>query len=140
MTTRPAAPEGPIIRTEEPTPVHLPLVANTKEQRLMTATPITADTVPDIWFKAKRVIRTAIAVTLGILITLLSLVAALQLFAPAVLAELSKVLDPQTIAWLSSALAVLVLWAGVITRIMAIPQDVHNDIEHLGTLTLPLLR
>lgn len=100
------------------------------------ATPITADTVPNIWYKAKRVIRTVIAVILGILLTLLSFVTALQLLAPAVLAELAKVLDPETIAWLSSALAVLVLWAGVITRIMAIPA-VNAFLTRFGAGSVP---
>ncbi len=102
----------------------------------MTATPITVETVPGIWFKAKRVIRTIIAVIVGIVLTFLSTVAALQLFAPAVLAELAKVLDPATIAWLSSALAVLVLWAGVITRIMAIPQ-VNAFLTKFGAGSVP---
>jgi len=74
--------------------------------------------VPDIWFKAKRVIRTVIQVVVSAAL----LWGTVQLVAPQVLAELAKILPGSWIVWLTGALAFLGVVAGVITRTMAIPQ------------------
>jgi hypothetical protein len=92
--------------------------------------------VQEIWFKSQRVIRTVLAVIISIVTTFASSVLALQAFAPQILDELAKVLPPEWIAWLVGALAVLALVAGVITRIMAIPQ-VNVFLTWLGAGSVP---
>lgn len=81
-----------------------------------TKTPRTV-TVPDIWYKAQRVLRTIVAAVLGAVAAW----GAFQLFAPQILAELATILPGSWITWLASAIALISAIAGVITRIMAIP-------------------
>lgn len=100
------------------------------------STPINASTVPEIWYKAKRVIRTIIAVIVSILLTIAAAVLALNAFAPQILTELGKVLPAGWVAWLTAVLALLVTVAGVITRIMAIPQ-VNAWLTKIGAGSVP---
>lgn len=78
---------------------------------------ITTNTVPEIWYKAKRVARTVLQVVLSAA----TLWGAVQIVAPQILAELAKILPVSWVVWLVGALAFLGVVAGVITRIMAIP-------------------
>lgn len=96
------------------------------------STPITTSTVPPIWYRAKRVIRTVVQVVIsGALLW-----GTVQLVAPQVLDELAKVLPGSWIVWLTGALAFLGVVAGVITRIMAIPQ-VNAWLTKIGAGSVP---
>ncbi len=93
---------------------------------------ITAATVPDIWFKAKRVARTVVQAVISAAL----LWGTVQLVAPQVLDELAKILPGSWIAWLAGALAFVGVVAGVITRIMAIPQ-VNAWLVKIGLGSVP---
>jgi len=97
---------------------------------------ITVDTVPEIWFKLQRVIRTALAVTLSIVITLAAGIGSIQVFAPQIFTELGKFLPPEFVAWLVGFFGFLVIVAGSITRIMAIPQ-VNAWLTKIGAGSVP---
>ncbi|WP_213816172.1 hypothetical protein [Glaciihabitans sp. dw_435] len=99
-------------------------------------THINTTTVPPIWYSAQRVIRTALSVIISILTTLAAGVLSLNAIAPQILSELAKVLPPEWIAWLVGALAFLVVIAGVVTRIMAIPK-VNAFLTKLGAGSVP---
>lgn len=88
--------------------------------------------VPEIWFKTQRVLRTALAV----LTTLLTVWAAFALIAPQILDELALILPGAWIAWLTATIATITLVAGVITRIMAIP-TVNGWLTRVGLGSVP---
>jgi hypothetical protein len=94
--------------------------------------PITTATVPEIWFKAKRVLRTIVQAVL----TFLGLWATIAIVAPQVLAELAKILPGSWIAWLTGALAFVGVVAGVLARIMAIPQ-INAFLVKIGLGSVP---
>jgi hypothetical protein len=93
---------------------------------------MTTNPTPDIWYKSKRVIRTVIQVV----ISGIALVVAVQAVAPEVLTELAKVLPGPVIAWLTAAVAFLAALAGVLSRIMAIPQ-INQLLTKLGAGSVP---
>lgn len=92
----------------------------------------TAVTVPPIWYKAKRVLRTALAT----LISALSAWAALQLVIPDVLAELASILPASWILWLTGVVAIITAVASALTRIMAIPR-VNDWLTKFGFGSVP---
>lgn len=95
-----------------------------------------AAVVPPIWYKAKRVIRTVLAVIVSLLITVGATGAALELLAPQILPELALVLPSGAISWLAAVVAFFVLLSGIITRIMAIP-GVNTWLVKIGAGSVP---
>lgn len=73
--------------------------------------------VPEIWYKAQRVLRTAVAT----LISALTAWAAFVVIWPDVAAQLATILPESWVAWLVGAVAVITAVASAISRIMAIP-------------------
>lgn len=102
----------------------------------MSNTPISAATVPSIWYKAQRVIRTILAVVMAIVTGIGSTLAILAIVAPQILAELEPLLAPEVFAWLVGAVAFIVTLSGVITRIMAIPA-VNAFLTKFGAGSVP---
>lgn len=97
---------------------------------------ITKDTVPEIWFKVQRVLRTAVAVILSGAATFAATVLTIQVFAPDIFEQLARVLPSSWVAWLTTAFAFLVVVASVITRIFAIP-GVNAWLTKLGLGAVP---
>lgn len=122
-----------LIERRGPTPeVHI-----TQRKALpMSDTPVTTETVPPIWYKAKRVIRTVLAVLIAIIIGIGSVLATMAVVAPQILDELAAVLPPEVYAWLAGAVAFIVTLAGVVTRIMAIPA-VNAFLTKFGAGSVP---
>lgn len=92
--------------------------------------------IPDIWYKGKRVLRTAFTTILSFAVTFFGGVLTLNTFAPQILEELGRVLPEGWITWLGAALASLVLFASVFTRIIAIP-GVNQFLTKFGLGTAP---
>ncbi|MDF2994107.1 MAG: hypothetical protein K0S37_4621 [Microbacterium sp.] len=92
--------------------------------------------VPEIWFKAQRVLRTAVQVAVSGVATIAGTILAIAAIAPEVLAELAKILPSSWIAWATGALASLVAVASVVTRIMAIPK-VNGWLTKIGLGSVP---
>jgi hypothetical protein len=92
--------------------------------------------VPEIWFKAQRVLRTAVQVAVSGVATIAGTILAIAAIAPEVLAELAKILPASWIAWATGALASLVGVASVVTRIMAIPK-VNGWLTKIGLGSVP---
>jgi len=86
----------------------------------------------DIWFKAQRVLRTIVQVVLAFL----SAWAVIAIIAPQILTELATILPGPWIAWLTGVIAFVTVVAGVLTRIMAIPQ-VNAWLTKLGLGSAP---
>ena len=84
----------------------------------MTPTP---PAVPDIWYKAQRVLRTAVAVIVSVATTFAAFVVTANAIAPSLLPELGKILPASWVAWLAAALASLTGVASFITWLMAQP-------------------
>jgi hypothetical protein len=104
-----------------------------KESDGIMTTPITAEpTAPEIWYKAKRVLRTAVAT----LLSALSIWAAIAVIAPDVLAELAKILPESWILWLTAVVAGITAVASALTRIMAIP-GVNDFLTKIGLGSVP---
>lgn len=99
-------------------------------------TDIPTPAVPEIWFKAKRVIRTVLAVVVAIVVTGASALGVFNLVAPQILEQLRELLPPEAYGWLVSTLALLVVVAGALTRIMAIPQ-VNAFLTKFGAGSVP---
>lgn len=99
---------------------------------LMTEVKPGALSVPDIWYKAQRVLRTVFAVLVGFL----TFWAGFQLIAPQILAELANVLPGSWVAWLTGTIAAITTIAGVITRILAIPA-VNAAFTKIGLGSVP---
>lgn len=99
-------------------------------------TPITTATVPPIWFKAKRVIRTVLAVIIAIIVSGAAVLAAFAVFLPQVLPALAKILPPEAFAVLSTWVGFIVLLSGVITAIMANP-TVNAFLTKFGAGSVP---
>ncbi len=95
-------------------------------------TTINASTVPDIWFKAKRVARTV----LQVVVTFVGLWGTIAVVAPQVLTELAKILPGSWVVWLAGALAFVGVVAGVLARIMAIPA-VNAFLVKIGLGSVP---
>lgn len=93
-------------------------------------------TVPEIWFKTQRVIRTVIQVIITAAVTIVSTIAVIQLIAPQILEALAEVLPPSWIAWLSGAVAFMAVLAGALSKIMAIPQ-VNAWLTKFGAGSVP---
>lgn len=72
---------------------------------------------PDIWFKSKRVLRTATQVLVAGIVFLGGLVA----IAPQVLEAVQDVLPGPVVAWLVGAIAFLAGISAALSRVMAIP-------------------
>ncbi|MEQ6899292.1 hypothetical protein [Microbacterium sp. KR10-403] len=86
----------------------------------------------EIWFKAQRVLRTIVQVVLAFL----SAWAVIAIIAPQILTELATILPGSWIAWLTGVIAFVTVVAGVLTRIMAIPQ-VNAWLTKLGLGSAP---
>lgn len=74
-------------------------------------------TTPDIWFKSKRVLRTATQVLVAGIVFLGGLVT----IAPQVLEAVQDVLPGPVVAWLVGAIAFLAGISAALSRVMAIP-------------------
>ena len=74
-------------------------------------------TTPDIWFKSKRVLRTAAQVLIAGIVFLGGLVTV----APQVLEAVQDVLPGPVVAWLVGAIAFLAGISAALSRVMAIP-------------------
>ena len=72
---------------------------------------------PDIWFKSKRVLRTAAQVLIAGIVLLGGLVT----IAPQVLEAVQDVLPGPVVAWLVGAIAFLAGISAALSRVMAIP-------------------
>lgn len=74
-----------------------------------------AKNVPDIWFKAQRVIRTVIAAAIV-------LVPTANLLLPALAEAFNAPGVPEGVyLWVNAAIAAVLVVLGIVTRIMAIP-------------------
>lgn len=93
-------------------------------------------TVPEIWYKTKRVVRTIVQALLAQVTTVLGVIVTLEVVAPQLLDELAKVLPAEWVAWLAAAIATASLVAGAVARIMAIPQ-VNAWLVKLGLGSVP---
>lgn len=82
----------------------------------------------------RTTLRTIIQSIVGVVVAVFTAILALLVFAPEVLDELAAVLPPEWVAWLSGAVAIAGLWAGAITRIMAIPGVAQFIRDHLSWL------
>jgi hypothetical protein len=101
-----------------------------------TPTAITAATMPPIWYSAKRVIRTVLAVLVAIVLGLAGSLSAFALIAPQILDELKVILPPSTYVWLAGVVVFIVVLSGVVTRIMAIP-GVNAWLTKIGAGSVP---
>lgn len=89
-------------------------------------------TVPDIWYKGKRVLRTALA-------TLISTLTAWAIFAsiwPDIADAVAGVLPASWVAWLTGAVVAINAVAMALTRIMAIPV-VNAALTKIGFGSVP---
>ena len=90
-------------------------------------------TVPDIWFKTQRVLRTIVQ-------ALVVLVPAVNGVAAAVVAYLGSQTDvtvhPVVFVWLNAIIAVTALVMGLVARIMAVP-GVNAVLARVGLGSVP---
>lgn len=104
-----------------------------KELRMANIEPVpVTPTVPDIWYKAQRVLRTAVAT----LLSALAVWGGFAVVAPDILAELAKILPESWIAWLTVTIGGITAVASVLTRIMANPW-VNNLLSKIGLGSVP---
>lgn len=103
-----------------------------RQGAIMTSKTAADLAVPDIWYKAKRVLRTAVAT----LLSALSVWAVIAVVAPQVLVELAKILPESWILWISTVIAGITAIASVLTRIMAIPA-VNAFLVKIGLGSVP---
>lgn len=106
--------------------------SNLVGKELRMSTPVTGAEVPEIWYKAQRVIRTVFAT----LVSVLTVWAGFALIAPQILAELANVLPESWVAWLAGVIGSITVVAGVITRILAIP-SVNDFLTKVGMGSVP---
>jgi len=97
---------------------------------------ITTEAVPSIWYKAQRVIRTALAIIIAIITGVGTTLATIALVAPQILTELEPLLSPEVFGWLAGVVAFVVILSGVLTRIMAIPA-VNAFLTKFGAGSVP---
>lgn len=74
-----------------------------------------------IWFPNQRVIRTALQVIAGILISAALFFGAIATFAPEILAELRDILPPAVYGWLVGFIAVSATLSSALSKLMTIP-------------------
>jgi hypothetical protein len=89
-----------------------------------------------IWFPNKRAIRTAIQVTVGVFLAIVSALAVFVLVAPQVLEAIKDVLPPSWYAWLVGFVAVVGAISAALARVMAIPQ-VDEFLKRFGAGSTP---
>lgn len=89
-----------------------------------------------IWFPNKRVIRTVLQTITGIILALASGLAVFMLVAPQVLEAVQEVLPPTWYVWLVGFVAAVGTFAGVLAKIMAIPQ-VDLFLKNFGAGSAP---
>ena len=94
------------------------------------------DKAGTIWFPNKRVIRTVLQSIAGFIVALAAGLGIFQLVAPQVLEAVREVLPPAWYAWLVGVIAAAGVLAGVLAKIMAIPQ-VDAWLKHFGAGTAP---
>lgn len=85
--------------------------------------------VPDIWYKAQRVLRTIVAVGIPAFLTF-------ALVLPQIIDALGLPADSQVRLWLLGAAAAVTAVAAAITRIMAIPK-VNEWLTNIGLGSVP---
>lgn len=95
----------------------------------MSNTPITTATVPEIWYKAQRVLRTIVAVGIPSIITAATVL-------PLIIEALGLPADLPLRLWLVAFAAGLTAVAAAITRVMAIPQ-VNAWLTKIGLGSVP---
>lgn len=95
----------------------------------LVSTPISTATVPEIWYKAQRVLRTIVAVGIPSIITAATVL-------PLVIEALGLPADLPLRLWLVGFAAGLTAVAAAITRVMAIPQ-VNAWLTKLGLGSVP---
>ena len=88
-----------------------------------------ATTVPDIWFKLQRVLRTAVQVGIPAFLTF-------NLALPQIIEALGGVLPPDAFLWLNGVAAGITAIAAGLARVMAIPQ-VNAWLTKLGLGSVP---
>lgn len=89
-----------------------------------------------IWFPAQRVIRTVLQVVTALLVGGAAFFAMFALVAPQVLEAIREVLPPDWYAALLAFVAFVATIAGVLAKIMAIPQ-VNEWLKKFGAGTAP---
>lgn len=94
------------------------------------------DKIGTIWFPNKRVIRTVLQSIAGFIVALAGALAIFQLVAPQVLEAVREVLPPSWYAWLVGFIAAVGVLAGVLAKVMAIPQ-VDAWLKHFGAGSTP---
>lgn len=85
--------------------------------------------VPDIWYKAQRVLRTVVAVGIPAFLTF-------ALVLPQIIAALGLPVDSALYLWLVGFAAGVTAVAGAITRVMAIPK-VNEWLTKIGLGSVP---
>lgn len=85
--------------------------------------------VPEIWYKAQRVLRTIVAVGIPAFLTF-------ALVLPQIIDALGLPVDSGLYLWLIGAAAIVTAVAGAITRIMAIPA-VNDWLTKIGLGSVP---
>ena len=88
--------------------------------------------VQDIWFKAQRVLRTAVQVAVSGAIVLGTVV----LIAPQVLEAVQDVLPGPVVAWLVAVIGTLTAVSAALSRVMAVPA-VNAWLTGLGLGSVP---
>lgn len=91
-----------------------------------------ATNVQDIWFKAQRVLRTAVQVAVSAALVLGTIV----LVAPQILTAIQDVLPGPVVAWLLGAIGFLTGISAALARVMAIPA-VNAWLVKLGLGSVP---
>lgn len=83
--------------------------------------PLTPAAPTQVNYPGKAVLRTVVAVAVSVIIGLAAVASALQVFLPQFLEAIADALPPEAFAVVSSTIATVILVAGAITRVMAIP-------------------
>jgi hypothetical protein len=89
-----------------------------------------------IWFPNKRVIRTVLQSVAGAIAALAAGLAVFQIVAPQVLEAVREVLPPTWYVWLVGFIATVGTFAGVLSKVMTIPQ-VDAWLKHIGAGSTP---
>lgn len=114
-----------VIERRNPAPLNPPR----KELPPMSHVALNAGTVPEIWYKAQRVLRTIVAVGIPSIITAATVL-------PLIIEALGLPADLPLRLWLLAAAGGLTAVAAAITRIMAIPQ-VNAWLTNIGLGSVP---
>lgn len=72
-------------------------------------------------YPGKAVLRTVVAVGVSVLLGLAAVASVLQVFLPQFLEAIAEALPPEAFAVVSSTIATIIVVAGAVTRVMAIP-------------------